>query len=217
MPFAPGRGDATDEQTDAESFDVLEPKADGFRNYKADGVSGQSEQMHESKTGANKQAHHGQKTGAKPVIQVETNWGGAAPAEVERGSRRRGDGNAPDPADLVIPELFTVHDDAVDDSLDDSPAALPITEDNDDPADDAEISSGAFDDTWENRTLCVDESCIGIVGPDGRCKECGEVTFPRQAGCPSCTGRETEDILLDDDLAARIASLGRIYQDLGFQ
>jgi catalase-peroxidase len=37
VPFTPGRTDATAEQTDADSFDVLEPIADGFRNYqKAD-------------------------------------------------------------------------------------------------------------------------------------------------------------------------------------
>jgi len=36
VPFTPGRTDATLEQTDVESFDVLEPKADGFRNFVKD-------------------------------------------------------------------------------------------------------------------------------------------------------------------------------------
>ncbi|MBN8187165.1 catalase/peroxidase HPI [Salipiger thiooxidans] len=46
VPFAPGRGDATDEMTDAASFDSLEPLADGFRNFqKADYVVSAEEML----------------------------------------------------------------------------------------------------------------------------------------------------------------------------
>ncbi|MGS2724662.1 catalase/peroxidase HPI [Porticoccus sp. GXU_MW_L64] len=39
VPFTPGRADASQQQTDVSSFGVLEPKADGFRNYYASGNS----------------------------------------------------------------------------------------------------------------------------------------------------------------------------------
>ena len=46
------------------------------------------------------------------------------------------------------------------------------------PESDPEVGDMAAsepDTDWENRILCIDESCIGVVGPDGRCKECGLV------------------------------------------
>jgi hypothetical protein len=42
---------------------------------------------------------------------------------------------------------------------------------NDDRLEDDSICDA--DEEWERRTLCPDESCIGVVGPDGRCTECG--------------------------------------------
>ena len=44
------------------------------------------------------------------------------------------------------------------------------------PAADAppyEKGTAADDDEWDNRRLCPDGNCIGVIGPDGRCKECG--------------------------------------------
>ena len=45
VPFAPGRTDASQEWTDEESFAVLEPKADGFRNYVQAGQAGKPEEL----------------------------------------------------------------------------------------------------------------------------------------------------------------------------
>jgi catalase-peroxidase len=45
VPFSPGRGDATQAQTDAASFAVLEPLADGFRNYARKGLKTPAEEM----------------------------------------------------------------------------------------------------------------------------------------------------------------------------
>ncbi len=45
VPFTPGRTDASAEHTDAESFAALELKADGFRNYLADGFSRRAEHL----------------------------------------------------------------------------------------------------------------------------------------------------------------------------
>lgn len=45
VPFTPGRGDATEEQTDAYSFEDFEPKADGFRNWLKDDYVVQPEEM----------------------------------------------------------------------------------------------------------------------------------------------------------------------------
>ena len=42
---------------------------------------------------------------------------------------------------------------------------------------DVEVAEEEIDesgDEWENRILCVDEGCIGVVGSNGRCNECGK-------------------------------------------
>lgn len=45
VPFTPGRTDASQEQTDVESFAVMEPLADGFRNYAKKNIPGSQEEM----------------------------------------------------------------------------------------------------------------------------------------------------------------------------
>ncbi|MBT9247563.1 catalase/peroxidase HPI [Gemmobacter fulvus] len=45
VPFTPGRTDATQEQTDVESFEVMEPLADGFRNYQQKAFTASAEEL----------------------------------------------------------------------------------------------------------------------------------------------------------------------------
>jgi len=39
----------------------------------------------------------------------------------------------------------------------------------------AEEDVESADDDWANRRLCPDGNCIGVIGPDGKCKECGRL------------------------------------------
>lgn len=66
---------------------------------------------------------------------------------------------------------------------------------------------------WENRTLCSDESCIGTIGPDGKCKECGKVyegELPADHGTPSskpvaeAAHKEEDTSTEDDDWGKRV-------------
>ena len=42
------------------------------------------------------------------------------------------------------------------------------------PAEINEANAAPVDDEWENRVLCSDGNCIGVIGPDGNCKQCGK-------------------------------------------
>jgi len=58
-----------------------------------------------------------------------------------------------------------------------------------------------LDMEWENRTLCSDESCIGVIGIDGRCKECGKPfnQEPEKERSDMSEESDNEDRLFEDD------------------
>jgi hypothetical protein len=81
---------------------------------------------------------------------------------------------------------------------------------------------------WEKRTLCRDESCIGTIGQDGRCRECGK-TYNSVVDSGNSAGKvathekqkivsESEVSVTDDDWDKRIlcsdeACIGTIGED----
>ena len=70
---------------------------------------------------------------------------------------------------------------------------------SDESAESNEDEMAPGDADWENRVLCSDESCIGVIGPDGRCKECGK----SYEGSQTAESNETQTSAVDaDDLDA---------------
>ncbi len=85
-------------------------------------------------------------------------------------------------ADDGVKDVYDVPPVVAEDASDASPVAEEDAYQDDEPVaeedayqDDEPVIAVEFaDDSWEERTLCVDESCIGVVGDDGRCNACGK-------------------------------------------
>ena len=64
-----------------------------------------------------------------------------------------------------------------------------------------EQGTNQSDSDWDNRILCSDDNCIGVIGPDGHCKECGkkyEGTLPETIVADTESQSEGEDELRAD-------------------
>ena len=62
------------------------------------------------------------------------------------------------------------------DSIHGEPVAEDASDDVDGEAADTREAADDYDeDDWDKRRLCPDGNCIGVIGPDGRCKECGRL------------------------------------------
>ena len=59
------------------------------------------------------------------------------------------------------------------------------------------------DNNWDDRVLCPDESCIGTIGPDGRCRECGLALDRKMAAADVSTeeNQEPTQAAAEDDIA----------------
>ena len=66
-----------------------------------------------------------------------------------------------------LPTLSSLEDD-------DQPVAEEADESSPGTTELPEATDAPVDDEWENRVLCSDGNCIGIIGLEGKCKECGK-------------------------------------------
>ena len=64
--------------------------------------------------------------------------------------------------------------DSAEQPLSDGPAEPDETDAPAQTAADEPAAENEDRDDWSNRQLCSDGNCIGVIGPDGRCKECGK-------------------------------------------
>jgi hypothetical protein len=76
------------------------------------------------------------------------------------------------PYEGELPPGIGAVSDAPQDPPDDDGDAVDDDNEAESEEDGDDLSVG--DDEWARRTLCRDESCIGVIGEDGRCKECGK-------------------------------------------
>ena len=70
----------------------------------------------------------------------------------------------------ALPENF----DSAEQPQSDGPGETDETDTPAQTAADEPAAENEDSDDWSNRQLCSDGNCIGIIGPDGRCKECGK-------------------------------------------
>ena len=85
------------------------------------------------------------------------------------------------PYEGTLPQSFSQLDAS---STDELAGDGDVTEEKEERATNAALpgkESSGSDDDWENRVLCSDGNCIGVIGPDGNCKECGKPYDPNAA------------------------------------
>ena len=73
----------------------------------------------------------------------------------------------------TLPETIVADEESPSEGQDEPGASADIDAQPQSSAD-TRLKEGTEADDWVNRKLCSDGNCIGVIGPDGRCKECGK-------------------------------------------